>query len=293
MKTYLLIGIACMAGWGLGMTAKAAQGSAEFDTLFSTLEQQPGLNSDDIAKLEKAKSMISDLKGKGVWDQSGSMEEWNEYMQLRDTLSGLSKDMNFQLSLGLLAPTDDDYVNEAAVLSLTERKLDVQSSQQLIDILLLMDKANAIGHPVLSNWLSPIWLKVEVGKMIYHIFHIPPDSENFLQSLWAKGSAPSWLLKTLELAKTLPANQGNLALIDADIAYIKERSAPPQTEASPPPAPITSAAPASTAPVAAPSPTVVEASPGESAIPLWIYGVVPLSIGCIVGIGFLFLRGKK
>jgi len=290
MKTYLMIGGVCMAWWGLGIMANAG----EFDPLFSTLEQQPGLSSDDMAKLEKTRPMVSDLKGRAIWDQDQNFKDtWAEYLELTDTLSGLSKDVNFQLSLGLLAHMEDDYVAQAAVLSLTERKLDAQSSRQLIDTQLVMDKADVVGHAVTRNWTPPIWLKAKLGQTIYDIFHIPPGSENFLQSLWAKGSAPSWLLKTLELAKTLPANQGNIALIDADIAYIKEKSASSQAETPPPATPMTSAAPASSAPVAAPSPTVAETSTGASGIPLWIYGVILLSIGCIVGIGFLFLREKK
>jgi hypothetical protein len=58
MKTYRIVRLVLAISWGLGMTAKASPNSAEFDELISTLEQQPGLGSDDVARLEKASRFL-------------------------------------------------------------------------------------------------------------------------------------------------------------------------------------------------------------------------------------------
>jgi hypothetical protein len=294
MKKHILLIALFVLNSRFLFASASPEDAQKIENLFSQLEQQPNLKPENLAALEKAKPLVIELKGVGVLDFNA--QNWGEHIKLLDAYYEMDAETTLQLSKALLSNSlDNDYVRQSAVAAVSRHDLSIQNSRQLIDVMLLLDQAELKIIPQEQHgWDSIFDLKYEVAKTVGDILHLPIEAVKYNDFLtMSKSAGTRWLLKALELAKTIPANQGNLALLDADIAYIKEKSPPPQAEAPPPPAPITSAAPASTAPVAAPSPTVVEASPGESGIPLWIYGVIPLSIGCIVGIGFLFMRAKK
>jgi hypothetical protein len=228
MKTNLIVTMIGAAYFGCTVISNALENSGSINQSFSELKQLPNLSDGDLEALNKAEPMVLDMNGKTGLEKDDK-NRWSEYLSSNELLKRLDANVALQLSLGLLSHSStDDYLRQLAIGILADNsKIDIQSSRQLIDVMIMLDRcSDDDSRPYERRWMSVGGLKRRTSWIIDGALHISPTQAlnipfNFV--LPNSNSTP-WLLKTLELAKTMPANQGNIPLIDSDIQYVKEKT---------------------------------------------------------------------